>query len=269
MHSPSAILNSRILKDQRFARMRQMAFWNVLEYLCRFLGMATGTVLIVVGTETLLQGQFRSLAVYLLISGIAVLVCEAAYFVSLLLAISSIPKIGSMKYICWKQARRRGAYQKFLAYVLLSLACFLHPVIVWHVTIPGTMLVVTGLVYYLLSKQKKKPTENGQEQCSDPYDGVVVTADTDDIGRTYTFCREVRKGKHSFAVQDLKNIFKGYKKEEIVTTDSSTILFTKRQTPLEEKVVNIILSVGENSEEPEKLADEITSDTALILNSQL
>ncbi|KAH0624382.1 hypothetical protein JD844_031788 [Phrynosoma platyrhinos] len=249
--------------------MRQMAFWNVLEYICRLLGMSTGTVLIVVGAETLLQGQYKSLAVYLLISGIAVLVCEAAYFVSLLLTINSIPKIGSMKYICWKQARRRGAFQKFLAYVLLSIACFLHPVLVWHVTIPGTMLVVTGLVYCLLSKQKKETIANGQEQCSDPYDGAVATAGTDDNGRTYTFCRKVRKGKHSFPVQDLKSIFKGYKKEEIVTTDSSTILFTKRQTHLEEKVVNIILSVRENSEEPEKLADEITSDTALILNSQL
>lgn len=33
---------------------------------------------------------------------------------------------------CWL-----GCFQKFLAYLLLSVACFLHPVLVWHVTIPG------------------------------------------------------------------------------------------------------------------------------------
>nr|XP_003225444.2 PREDICTED: transmembrane protein 72 [Anolis carolinensis] len=248
--------------------MRQVTFWNVLEHICRLLGISTGAVLIAVGTDTLLQGQFKSLAVYLLISGIAVSVCEAAYFASLFLAIGSIPKIGSMKYICWKQARRRGAFQKFLAYVLLSIACFLHPVLVWHVTIPGTMLVITGLVYYLLSKQKKETTTNRQEQHCDPYDGTVVTASVDDTGQTYTFCREVHKEKHRFTLLDLKSIFRGYKKQDIVTSGSLTMLSTKRQTHLEEKVVDIILPVRENSEEMESLSEETTSDTALILNSQ-
>nr|XP_060623059.1 transmembrane protein 72 [Anolis sagrei ordinatus] len=184
--------------------MRQVTFWIVLEHICRLLGISTGAVLIAVGTDTLLQGKFKSLAVYLIISGIAVSVCEAAYFASLFLAIGSTPKIGSMKYTCWKQARRRGAFQKFLAYVLLSIACFLHPVLVWHVTIP-----------------------------------------------------------------DLKSIFRGYKKQNIVMSDSLAILSTKRQTHLEENVVDVILPVRENSEELESLPEETTSDTALILNSQI
>lgn len=43
----------------------------------------------------------------------------------------------SLAQTCWKQARCPGSFQKFLGYTLLSVACFLHPVLVWHVTIPG------------------------------------------------------------------------------------------------------------------------------------
>lgn len=48
----------------------------------------------------------------------------------------------SLAHACWKQARRPGSFQKFLGYTLLSVACFLHPVLVWHVTIPGEKLVL-------------------------------------------------------------------------------------------------------------------------------
>lgn len=43
----------------------------------------------------------------------------------------------SLTQACWKRARCPGSFQKFLGYTLLSVACFLHPVLVWHVTIPG------------------------------------------------------------------------------------------------------------------------------------
>lgn len=43
----------------------------------------------------------------------------------------------SLAHACWKRARRPGSFQKFLGYTLLSVACFLHPVLIWHVTIPG------------------------------------------------------------------------------------------------------------------------------------
>lgn len=44
---------------------------------------------------------------------------------------------GSLAYRTREKARWLGCFQKFLAYMLLSVACFLHPVLVWHVTIPG------------------------------------------------------------------------------------------------------------------------------------
>lgn len=43
----------------------------------------------------------------------------------------------SLAQACWKRGRRPGSFQKFLGYTLLSVACFLHPILVWHVTIPG------------------------------------------------------------------------------------------------------------------------------------
>ena len=44
---------------------------------------------------------------------------------------------GSLAYRAREKARWLGCFQRFLAYMLLSVACFLHPVLVWHVTIPG------------------------------------------------------------------------------------------------------------------------------------
>lgn len=46
--------------------MKLQVFWTGLEYTCRLLGITTAAVLIGVGTETFLQGRFKSLAFYLL-----------------------------------------------------------------------------------------------------------------------------------------------------------------------------------------------------------
>ncbi|XP_066474838.1 transmembrane protein 72 [Tiliqua scincoides] len=249
--------------------MKKKVFRNVLEYACRLLGLSTGAVLIGVGTDTLLQGQFKSLAVYLLFSGAAIFLCEAAYFASLLLTAFSTPKVGSRMHTCWKQARRRGAFQKFLAYVLLSVACFLHPVLVWHVTIPGTMLVLTGLAYFLLSKQQKETTATAmQNQYRDTCSTAVAMAGGDGVAQTYTFSEGARRGQHSSLYGYLRSILKGGTKQDAVR-DSSSILSMRRQGLLEEKVVNVGFSVEESPEELRSLAEESTSDTAPILASQL
>ncbi|XP_061490734.1 transmembrane protein 72 [Rhineura floridana] len=243
--------------------MKQIAFWNTLEYTCRLLGISTGAVLIGVGTDTLLQGQFKSLAIYLLISGTAVFVCEVTYFASLLLATCTTPKMATMMQTCWKQARHRGAFQKFLAYVLLSVACFLHPVIVWHVTIPGTMLVLTGFAYFLLSKQQKETKALGQDQYSDCQSAAVMGAG--DTRQTY---RGAPRGQHNSILGYLRSFFKSCRKEDAHRA-SSSILPTRRQVHFEEKAVNIIPSFKENPEEHESLAEESASDTSPILVPQL
>ncbi|XP_053243856.1 transmembrane protein 72 [Podarcis raffonei] len=250
------------------ANMKQAAFWNTLEYTCRLLGISTGAVLIGVGTDTLLLGQFKSLAVYLLVSGIAVSLCEAAYFAGLLLTACCTPKTGSGMHTCWKHARRRGAFQKFLMYVLLSVACFLHPVIVWHVTIPGTMLVVTGFTYFLLSKQQKETRTPGEEQYTDSQSAAVAMTDAGDTEQTYTFPRGAPQGQRNSLLGFLRSFFKSCKKLDTVEASSSSPP-TRRQVHFEEKVVNIILSVKESPEDQESLAEETTSDMAPILPPQL
>ncbi len=43
-----------------------------------------------------------------------------------------------------------GGFQKFLYYTMMSLMCFLHPVLVWHAVIPGASLLT--YIIYLKSK---------------------------------------------------------------------------------------------------------------------
>ncbi|KAM7073806.1 transmembrane protein 72 isoform 2-T2 [Molossus nigricans] len=117
--------------------MKLQVFWTGLEYTCRLLGITTAAVLIGVGSETFLLGHFKSLAFYLLFTGATVAVFEGAYFAAQLLAVCFHCQPGSLAYRARQRARWLGCFQKFLAYLLLSVACFLHPVLVWHVTIPG------------------------------------------------------------------------------------------------------------------------------------
>uniref|UniRef100_A0A8C5SUD2 Transmembrane protein 72 n=1 Tax=Laticauda laticaudata TaxID=8630 RepID=A0A8C5SUD2_LATLA len=84
------------------------------------------------------------------------------------------PLRGSRMDACRLRAKRRGAFQKFLAYALLSVACFLSPVHVWQVLLPGTLLILTSLAYFLLSKHRKEETGNGPpEESGDPRDEAV------------------------------------------------------------------------------------------------
>ncbi|XP_054839959.1 transmembrane protein 72 [Eublepharis macularius] len=242
--------------------MKEVAFWTSLDFTCRLLGIATGAVLIGVGTETLLQGQFKSLAVYLLFSGVAVSVYEAAYFASLLLTACSALPAGFTMHACWKEVRRCRAFQKFLAYVLLSVACFLHPVLVWHVTIPGTMLVLTGLAYFLLSKRHKETAANGQPgQCSDSCHASAAEMGVEDMEQTYTFSGGACRGQQDSLLGYVRSILRSGNNQESAV-NSSNILMARRQVHFEEKVVNLVLSVQENTG---SLSEENMSDTAPIL----
>ncbi|XP_063160374.1 transmembrane protein 72 [Candoia aspera] len=241
--------------------MNQAVFWNVLEYVCRLLGISTGAVLLGVGIDTLLHGQFKSLALYLLIAGMAVFLWEVAYFASLLLIACFSPRMGPMVHTCWARAKRRGAFQKFLAYALLSVACFVSPVHVWQVIFPGTLLVLTSLAYFLLSKQQKEATGNGpREQNSDPCDAVIDEMAEDKSRQTSSFRR-----KFSSLDGYLRSLFKGCKRPDAFLA-SSSILSVRKQADFEEQVEHMMLPLRG---EPEGLAKEGTSETALILSPQM
>ncbi|XP_008051508.1 transmembrane protein 72 [Carlito syrichta] len=257
--------------------MKLQIFWTGLEYTCRLLGITTATVLIGVGTETFLRGQFKSLAFYLLFTGAAVSVCEGAYFVAQLLAICFRFRPGSLADRARQKAQWLGCFQKFLAYMLLSVACFLHPVLVWHVTIPGSMLIVTGLAYFLLSKRKKKkPTPEvlaPPEQYTDPSSSAMSTTGSGDTEQTYTFHGALKEGPGSLFIH-MKSILKGTKKPNTLhppdslmelSLESADSLAKKKQVHFEDNMVRIIPSLTEGLDDGDSEPEETTSDTTPII----
>ncbi|XP_038266901.1 transmembrane protein 72 [Dermochelys coriacea] len=257
--------------------MKHRAFWTALEYTCRLLGISTAAVLVGVGAETLQRGQFQSLAVYLLFSGAAVSICEVSFFVSLLLGMCISYQPGSLAHTFWKRTTQPASFQKFLGYVLLSVACFLHPVLVWHVTIPGSMLVLTGLAYFLLSKRKKSPVhreaQGPLEQYVDPCAMAATSTGCGDTEQTYTFPRG-RREQHTSLLGQMKSILKGSEDKgagwlaepsPTPPTPAPPTPAQGKQVHFQEKLVRIIPSVSESADEAESEAEETTSDTAPIL----
>ncbi|XP_003994237.2 transmembrane protein 72 isoform X1 [Felis catus] len=257
--------------------MKLQMFWTGLEYICRLLGITTAAVLIGVGTETFLQGRFKSLAFYLLFIGAVISVCEGAYFVAQLLTICFQCRPASLAYKAREKARWLGCFQKFLAYMLLSVACFLHPVLVWHVTIPGSMLIITGLAYFLLSKRKKskaKPEAPAPpEQYTDPSGSAVSTTGSGDTEQTYTFHGAFKEGTGSLFIH-MKSILKGTKKPGALqcpdtltelTLEPADSLVKKKQVHFEDSMVRIIPSLTEDLDGGDSEPEETTSDTTPII----
>ncbi|KAM6266118.1 transmembrane protein 72 [Porphyrio hochstetteri] len=253
--------------------MQHKAFWSALEYTCRLLGISTAAVLVGVGVETLQRGQFKSLAFYLLFSGVAVTICEGFFFISLLLEMCFTYEPDSLAQTCWKRARRPGSFQKFLGYTLLSVACFLHPVLVWHVTIPGSMLVLTALAYFLLSKRRKSPghkeTHPQAGQYVDPSATVAASTIAGDTEQTYTF-HGAQREQHRSLLGHMKSILKGSRDRSpapAALAQPEAPPAPRKQVHFQEKVVQIIPSVSESLEDMESEAEETTSDTTPILTS--
>uniref|UniRef100_A0A452EQF1 Transmembrane protein 72 n=2 Tax=Capra hircus TaxID=9925 RepID=A0A452EQF1_CAPHI len=257
--------------------MKQQVFWMGLEYTCRLLGITTAAVLIGVGTETFLRGQFKSLAFYLLFTGAAVSVSEGAYFVAQLLSVCFQCQPGSLAYRAREKARWLGCFQRFLAYMLLSVACFLHPVLVWHVTIPGSMLIITGLAYFLLSKRKKSKAAAEvlapPEQYTDPSGSVVSTTGSGDTEQTYTFHGALREGPGSLFIH-VKSILKGTRKPSALRhPDTPTelplepagSLAKRKQVQFEDSVVRVSPALAEGPDDGDSEPEETTSDTTPII----
>ncbi|NXK58513.1 TMM72 protein, partial [Sylvietta virens] len=228
-------------------------------------------VLIGVGVETLQRGQFKSLAFYLLFSGVAVTVCEGFFFISLFLEMCFTHKPESLAQACWKRARCPGSFQKFLGYTLLSVACFLHPVLVWHVTIPGSMLVLTALAYFLLSKRRKGPghkeTHPQAGQYVDPSATEAAPTIIGDTEQIYTF-HGAQREQHRSLLGHMKSILKGSKDRSSAPeapVQPAAVPVPRKQVHFQEKVVQIIPSVSESVEDGDSEAEETTSDTTPIL----
>lgn len=258
--------------------MQCQAGWVVLEGICRFLGVCTAAVLIGVGIETLQKGQFPSLAYYLLFSSAAVSFCEGAFFIHMFLAHCIRWRSEPRLYVCLRKTARMGGFQKFLGYGILSIACFLHPVLVWHVTIPGTMLIVTGLAYLFLSKRKKTKSKDcvlQAEYYTDPSTTAIAMTRAGDTEQTYTFNGSLREKKESLLTQ-MRSILKVKKdRQPSKTTDQGHVDTSidssakKKQVHFEEKVIKIIPMEEGILEEQDNEHEVTISDTIPIIPTEL
>ncbi|XP_043110503.1 transmembrane protein 72 [Puntigrus tetrazona] len=179
--------------------MKSSALWVIVECACRVLGISTAAVLCAVGVETQRQGEFNSLAVYLLLSSVVIMILEVSYFIDVLLA-TCLPCPPTWKiFMLWKKMANVGGFQKFLYYTMMSLMCFLHPVLVWHAVIPGIMLVVTGFFNFILSKKKKTdpPKESRSSYRNTALSSVSVT-DREDSEHTFSFFHVISGKRASF-----------------------------------------------------------------------
>ncbi|XP_033469921.2 transmembrane protein 72 [Epinephelus lanceolatus] len=146
----------------------ESVWWIVVECACRILGVSTATVLCAVGAETLQQGEFNSLGIYLVVSSIGIMMFELAYFLDMLLIMCLPCPPDWQLFVLWGKMARIGGFHKFLYYSIMSVVCFLHPVLVWHAVIPGIMLLVTAVFNFILSKKTKiKSPKRPQESHSD------------------------------------------------------------------------------------------------------
>nr|XP_031528398.1 transmembrane protein 72 isoform X2 [Vicugna pacos] len=161
--------------------------------------------------------------------------------------------------------------------MLLSVACFLHPVLVWHVTIPGSMLIITGLAYFLLSKRKKNKSAPEAlappEQYTDPSGSAVSTTRSGDTEQTYTFHGALREGPGSLFTH-MKSILKRTKKPSTLPRpdaltelmlEPADSLAKKKQVHFEDSVVRIIPALAEGLDNGDSEPEETTSDTTPII----
>uniref|UniRef100_A0A8C6XTM0 Transmembrane protein 72 n=1 Tax=Naja naja TaxID=35670 RepID=A0A8C6XTM0_NAJNA len=180
------------------------------------------------------------------LSGVAVSLWEGAFVASLLL----IP------------SQRRGAFQKFLAYALLSVACFLSPVHIWQVLLPGTLLILTSLAYFLLSKQRKEETGNGPpEESGDPHGEAVGETPAGRSRQTSSFHCEFGPLAGS-----LRSFFQACQRPATFLARSS-IASLRSPADFQEQAKEMALPLRGKPEGSSP--KESTSETAFILSAQV
>ncbi|XP_078055439.1 transmembrane protein 72 [Mustelus asterias] len=253
--------------------MADTRFWVVLDRICRILGIATAAVLLGVGIDTASQGQFRKLAAYLLFAAAVLIALEGPYFIDVVFIrrySTFFEKTDSNVWNIWKKVLRPNGLQKFLTFTFLSVACFLHPILVWHATIPGTMLIVSGLAYFVLNLRKRfrSHTPDGTKRRSQEYVTAVTLTDAGGMEQTFSFHHGT--GKKKFAVGNyvrdafnLKN--EGARMPRDGDASDTSMNMKNKRTPFEENVIKIIPPEPDYLEVQKMEPEETTSDKVPIL----
>ncbi|XP_073775747.1 transmembrane protein 72 isoform X1 [Danio rerio] len=243
--------------------MKGSALWVIVECSCRVLGISTAAVLCAVGIETQSQGEFTSLAVYLLLSSLVIMIFEVAYFIDALLA-TCLPCPPTWKmFILWKKMAKVGGFQKFLYYTMMSVMCFLHPVLVWHAVIPGIMLVVTGFFNFILSKKKKSDVpKESRVFYGDPALSSVCVKDRGDSEDTFSFFNVI-SGKRASFIPNNSRI------HDLTDRDQSLKNGQHKKRQTDRRNVHFIKSLRSNDTEMEEYheveSEETTSDKAPMI----
>ncbi|KAG7462505.1 hypothetical protein MATL_G00185560 [Megalops atlanticus] len=209
------------------------------------------------------------------VSSAGMMLFELAYFTDALL-MRCLPCPPKWKvFILWKKMAKLGGFQKFLYYTLMSVVCFLHPVLVWHAVIPGTMLLVTGFAYFILSKQKKTPPKepvSPLESCDDAPAAAASNGDAGDVERAYSFFRIIT-GKRASALSYFPSASNGEASkdssqamlEESRSADSLARKRDKRRVHFKEKALHAVQDETEMQEYQEMDQEETTSDKAPMI----
>uniref|UniRef100_A0A3B5B949 Transmembrane protein 72 n=1 Tax=Stegastes partitus TaxID=144197 RepID=A0A3B5B949_9TELE len=246
-------------------------WWIVVESACRILGVSTAT-LCAVGVETLQQGEFKSLGIYLA-SSVGIMMFELAYFLDALLVMCLCPPDWQV-FVLWGKMAHIGGFHKFLYYSIMSVVCFLHPVLVWHAVIP-TMLLVTAFFNFILSKKAKtKSPKRPQESYSDQGPTTVCVTERTGPESTFSFLHMVRgeglalantdrclglgeRGESVQAMLEMEQTPKDTDRERRWWKERRLIFFRSREEPVEREMEEM-----DGYREPEP---DTTSDTAPMI----
>ncbi|XP_066536048.1 transmembrane protein 72 [Hoplias malabaricus] len=248
--------------------MGDSVLWVVVECVCRVLGISTAAVMCAVGVETLCQADFHSLAVYLLVTSTGMMIFEVAYFTDSLLT-TCLPCPPTFKFfIIWKKMANVGAFQKFLYYTMMSVVCFLHPVLVWHAVMPGTMLLVTGLFNFILSKKKKTSSSKPSSDCyGEPALSTACVNESGETEQIHSFFRVISGGRVSFMRTSSRLQRPSESSQTELETDHSSQHTDRTERKTEQRNVHLIQNFREDETEMDEydVESETTSDKAPMI----
>ncbi|XP_037829326.1 transmembrane protein 72 isoform X2 [Kryptolebias marmoratus] len=226
-------------------------WWILVESTCRILGVSTAIVLCAVGVETVQQGEFNSLGIYLL--------CPPNWQV----------------FVLWGKMAHVGGFHKFLYYSIMSVVCFLHPVLVWHAIIPGSMLLMTALFNFVLSKKKKTKSKSPLESNSNQGPTTICVTDRSNSQSTFSvFETGTGRRGEGLAVSDTVHSFSPEEREGIQAMLGRALTASpegsdRRKRWKERKLTWFKRGVEPVEREMEEIDDETepdtTSDTAPMI----
>lgn len=151
------------------------------------------------------------------------------------------------------------------------------PSILTSQSLPGSMLIVTGLAYFLLSKRKRSKAAPEvpapPEQYTDPSSSAMSTTGSGDTEQTYTFHGALKEGPSSLFIH-MKSILKGTRKPSALqrpdtltelALEPADSLAKKKQVHFQDSVVRIIPALAEGLDDRDSEPEETTSDTTPII----